>query len=94
MTYSEIDSYLQGDKQKAGELLVKIALEQKESLQIIKRLEDQLERANAKYNSTMREIELVCKHMQIPTTFHILKNKKYYSFDKNQISITNIDWEL
>jgi hypothetical protein len=94
MTYSEIVDELQGDKEKAGEFLVKVAIEQQKTLENIKKIEMQLEKANGHYNSTMNEIELVCKHIEIPTTFHIVKDKKYYLFNKNETTITNIDWEL
>ena len=94
MTYSEIVDELQGDKEKAGEFLVKVAIEQQKTLKNIKSIEAQLEKANRHYNSTMKEIELVCKHIEMPNTFHIVKDKKYYLFNKNQTTITNIDWEL
>ena len=94
MTYSEIVDELQGDKEKAGEFLVKVAIEQQKILKNIENIEAQLEKANRHYSSTMNEIELVCKHIEMPTTFHIVKDKKYYLFNKNQTTITNIDWEL
>ena len=94
MTFSEIVNEVQGDKEKAGELLVKIAKEQKRTLKEIKEAESQLKKVNSLYNSTMGEIENIRKHIKIPEIFNIVKDKQIYLFKDNQVEITNIDWLL
>lgn len=95
MTYSEIVNKIQNDTDKAADLLVDIAIDQQNELDNIKTLEAELQKANNRFSATMKEIEMVCKHVKKQPHFHITKDKKYYHFNTQyQVRVSDIDWEL
>ena len=95
MTYSEIVDKIQNDTDVAADLLVDIAINQQNALDNIKEIEKELQRANNRFSATMKEIEMVCKHVKKEPHFHITKDKKYYHFNQQyQVRVSDIDWEL
>lgn len=95
MTFSEIVNTIQNDTDKAAELLVVFANEQQIALADIKLKEEQLQKSNDYYSATMKNIEMVCKHVKKYPHFSITKNNKFYHFTPEfQVVISDIDWKL
>ncbi len=95
MSYSEIVDKIQGDVEVGANYLIEVAEMQKKALAEIKEAEKKVQDANDLYKGTMREIELVCKHLGKSPHFRITKDKKYYHFNKEyQVRIDDITWEL
>ena len=95
MSFSEIVNELQGDKDKGIKMLISFAEEQKEALEQITEAEQALERANAKYNSTMACIKNVCQHLELRPHFVIREKKKCYQITPEfQAHINDVDYEV
>ena len=86
MSYSEVVSEIQGNKEKAIKRIIKIANEQEDSFHSIKELQKQIDVIQSSINIRKKELQDISDHIMHHPPFRIVEKDLIY-FLNNDFSI-------